>query len=96
MEEELIEAVYLAIDEITKSFASDRVRIRLRKDFYPAFLSKLSQKNLITVGVSERFAYSLLKSLTILKEDPDKPRTFILYKSEWEKFLKNYLEEKRK
>jgi len=96
MEEELIEAVYLAIDEITKSFASDRVRIRLRKDFYPAFLSKLSQKNLITLGVSERFAYSLLKSLTILKEDPDKPRTFILYKSEWEKFLKNYLEEKRK
>jgi|GEM_PF-6840279 hypothetical protein len=97
MEEDLIEAVYFAIDEITKSFVSDKVRIRFKKDFYPAFLSQLSKKNVMTwANVSERSVYTLLKKLTILMEDPEKPRTFVLYKSEWEKFFKNYLEEKHK
>lgn len=96
MKEKIVEAAYYAIDEIAKKFASDRVRIKLRKDFYPLFLSKLSRIGTIPIDMSERSAYAILRGLTILEEDPDKPRTFILYKHKWRKFFKNYLEQKHK
>ena len=85
----LIEEIYRIIFNVADEFVSEKVRLRFEKDIYARLLHVIVKKYPRFPIVTRGLVYKILKSMDILKEDPEKPRDFITYKSKLEK-IKSY------
>ncbi len=85
------EEICFVIDNLVEKFASEKVRIKFEKDVYSNVLGNIIKKYpQYHLSITRKIVYKVLKSIEPLKEDPDKPREFITYKTKWKEFRKKF------
>ena len=92
LKEMALEKIYSIIDDLIDEFASERVRIKFKKDIMKRFYQRLNKSEREKLHLlSERLIYELVKSIEVLEKDPERSREFITYKSRWRKFREREL-----